>query len=169
MGIITKGLSMGRAYLRNQASKKALKTASSSKLKLPVIKSVKPAKNLTSRRKTRDEMVDLVNKQYKTKAVKPGQSGSKIKKEATSKASTMHDDYEKSTSTVRKYNRRLKQKTFGGATAAIAGTVGAHSAAKKKFPKYKKFMEQDIAVKDGKLKLVPKWKKDATVIPKKKK
>ena len=133
------------------------------------IKSVKPAKNLTGRRKSYESMVDTVNKQYKTKGVKPGQSGSKIKKEATSKASTMHDDYEKSTSTVRKYNRRLKQKTFGGATAAIAGTVGAHSAAKKKFPKYKKFMEQDIAVKDGKLKLVPKWKKDATVIPKKKK
>ena len=123
------------------------------------IKSVKPAKNLTARRKSYESMVDTVNKQYTTKGVKPGQSGSKIKKEATSKASALHDKYEKASSDVKKYNKRLKQKTFGGASAAIAGTVGGHSAAKKKFPKYKKFIEQDIAVKDGKLKLVPKKKK----------
>ena len=123
------------------------------------IKSVKPAKNLTARRKTYESMVDTVNKQYKTTGVRPGQSGSKIKKEATSKASAIHDRYEKASSEVKKYNKRLKQKTFGGATAAIAGTVGAHGVAKKKFPKYKKFMERDITVKDGKLKLVPKKKK----------
>jgi hypothetical protein len=123
------------------------------------IKSVKPAKNLTGRRKSYESMVDTVNKQYKTKGVKPGQSGSKIKKEATSKASAIHDKYEKASSDVKKYNRRLKQKTFGGASAAIAGTVGGHSAAKKKFPKYKKFMERNITIKDGKVKLVPYKKK----------
>ena len=123
------------------------------------IKSVKPAKNLTARRKSYESMVDTVNKQYTKKGVKPGQSGSKIKKEATSKASAIHDKYEKASSDVKKYNRRLKQKTFGGATAAIAGTVGAHVAAKKKFPKYKKFAESDIKTVDGKLKIVPKKKK----------
>ena len=123
------------------------------------IKSIKPAKDLTGRRKSYESMVDTVNKQYTTKGVKPGQSGSKIKKEATSKASALHDKYEKASSDVKKYNKRLKQKAFGGASAAIAGTVGGHSAAKKKFPKYKKFMERDITVKDGKLKLVPKKKK----------
>ena len=123
------------------------------------IKSIKPAKNLTGRRKTYESMVDTVNKQYTKRGMKPGQSGSKLKREATSKASAIHDRYEKASSEVKKYNKRLKQKTFGGATAAIAGTVGAHGVAKKKFPKYKKFMERDITVKDGKLKLVPKKKK----------
>ena len=123
------------------------------------IKSVKPAKNLTARRKTYESMVDAVNKQYKKRDMKPGQSGSEIKREATSKASKIHDRYEKASSDVKKYNRRLKQKTFGGATAAIAGTVGAHVAAKKKFPKYKKFAESDIKTVDGKLKIVPKKKK----------
>jgi len=116
------------------------------------IRSVKPAKNLTARRKTHESMVDAVNKQYKTTGVRPGQSGSKIKKEATSKASKIHDRYEKASSDVKKYNKRLKQKVFGGATAAVTGTVGGHVAAKKKFPKYKKFMESDIQI-------VPKKKK----------
>ena len=93
------------------------------------------------------------------KGVKPGQSGSKIKKEATSKASAIHDKYEKASSDVKKYNKRLKQKVFGGASAAIAGTVGGHVGAKKKFPKYKKFMESDIKTVDGKLTIVPKKKK----------
>ena len=123
------------------------------------IKSFKPAKNLAARRKSYESMVDAVNKQYTKKGVKPGQSGSKIKKEATSKASALHDKYEKASSEVKKHNRRLKQKVFGGATAAVTGTVGAHVAAKKKFPKYKKFAESDIKTVDGKLTIVPKKKK----------
>ena len=123
------------------------------------IKSFKPAKNLAARRKSYESMVDAVNKQYTKKGVKPGQSGSKIKKEATSKASALHDKYEKASSEVKKYNRRLKQKTFGGATAAVTGIVGGHVAAKKKFPKYKKFAESDIKTVDGKLTIVPKKKK----------
>ena len=123
------------------------------------IKSVKPAKNLTARRKSYESMVDTVNKQYKTKGVRPGQSGSKIKKEATSKASAIHDKYEKASSEVKKYNRRLKQKVIGGASAGVAGTIVAHGAAKKKFPKYKKVMESDVVIKDGKLGLRSKKKK----------
>ena len=123
------------------------------------IKSVKPAKNLTARRKSYESMVDTVNKQYKTKGVRPGQSGSKIKKEATSKASAIHDKYEKASSDVKKYNRRLKQKVIGGASAGVAGTIVAHGAAKKKFPKYKKVMESDVVIKDGKLGLRSKKKK----------
>ena len=106
------------------------------------IKSVKPAKNLTARRKTYESMVDAVNKQYKKRDMKPGQSGSEIKREATSKASKIHDRYEKASSDVKKYNRRLKQKTFGGATAAIAGTVGAHVAAKRNFQNIKNLRNQ---------------------------
>ena len=123
------------------------------------IKSIKPAKNLTARRKTRDEMVDLVNKQYTTKGVRPGQSGSKIKKEAAAKGSKIHDRYEKASSEVKKYNKNLKIKTIGAGAGAAGGITGAHGVAKHKFPKYKKFMERDIKIKDGKLKLVPKKKK----------
>ena len=148
---ITKAHQYGKA-VANWVKGKLSKTSDT-------IKSVEPAKNLTARRKSYESMVDTVNKQYKTKGVRPGQSGSKIKKEATSKASAIHDKYEKASSDVKKYNKRLKQKVFGGASAAIAGTVGAHGAAKKKFPKYKKFMERNIAVKDGKVKLVPYKKK----------
>jgi hypothetical protein len=117
------------------------------------IKSVKPAKNLTARRKTQDELVGAVDKH--TKSV----NASKLKKQATAKASAIHDRYEKASSEVKKYNRRLKQKTFGGATAAVTGIVGGHVAAKKKFPKYKKFAESDIKTVDGKLTIVPKKKK----------
>ena len=123
------------------------------------IKSVKPAKNLTARRKTYESMVDAVNKQYKKRDMKPGQSGSEIKREATSKASKIHDRYEKASSDVKKYNRRLKQKVIGGASAGVAGTIVAHGTAKKKFPKYKKFMESSPTIKDGKLGLKPKKKK----------
>jgi hypothetical protein len=117
------------------------------------IKSVKPAKNLTRRRKDFEDIVKTVDKHGKSS------KASKIKKEATSKASAIHDRYEKASSEVKKYNRRLKQKVFGGATAAVTGTVGAHVAAKKKFPKYKKFAESDIKTVDGKLTIVPKKKK----------
>jgi hypothetical protein len=144
--------------LRNRASKKAFKDASGG-LKHPVIKSVKPAKNLTERRKTYESMVDTVNKQYKKRGVPPGQSGSKVKREATSKASKIHDRYEKASSEVKQYNKNLKKKVIGGGSASVVGIVGAHEGAKRKWPKYKKTMESDIAVKDGKLKLVPKKKK----------
>jgi hypothetical protein len=117
------------------------------------IKSVKPAKNLTARRKTHDEMVGAVDKHTKSA------NASKIKKEATSKASAIHDRYEKASSDVKKYNKRLKQKVFGAATAGVTGIVGGHVAAKKKFPKYKKFAESDIKTVDGKLTIVPKKKK----------
>ena len=117
------------------------------------IRSVKPAKNLTARRKTHDEMVGAVDKHTKSA------NASKIKKEATSKASAIHDKYEKASSDVKKYNRRLKQKVFGSASAGVTGIVGGHVAAKKKFPKYKKFAESDIKTVDGKLTIVPKKKK----------
>ena len=117
------------------------------------IKSVKPAKDLTRRRKDFEDIVKSVDKHGKSS------KASKIKHDVAKKVSGVHDKYEKASSDVKKYNRRLKQKTFGGASAAIAGTVGGHSAAKKKFPKYKKFMERNITIKDGKVKLVPYKKK----------
>jgi len=60
----------------------------------PTIKSVKPAKNLTSRRKTTDEMIEAVDKKYKDVGVKITDEGKKIKKEAVIKGSKIHDKYE---------------------------------------------------------------------------
>jgi len=55
----------------------------------------KVAKNLKSRRKTFESMTGAVDKQYKTTGVRPGQSGSKIKRDAVIKGSKIHDKYEK--------------------------------------------------------------------------
>ena len=60
-----------------------------------VITSFKPAKNLASRRKEQDELVTLIDRQYTKVGVKPGKSASKIKKEAISKSSKIHDKWEK--------------------------------------------------------------------------
>ena len=53
------------------------------------IKSIKPAKNLTSRRKTTDEMIAAVDKHTKSP------HASKIKRDAVIKGSHIHDKYEK--------------------------------------------------------------------------
>ena len=143
---------------RNKASKKLFKDASGG-LQHTVIKSVKPAKNLTERKKSVDDLVGTINKQYEKVGVKPGSSGSKIKKKFWKRSSDIHDKHEKAISDVKKYNKNLKRKVIGGASAAVAGTVGAHEGAKRKWPKYKKVMESDIKTVDGKLKLVPKKKK----------
>ena len=116
------------------------------------IKSVPIAKNLTKRRADFEDIVKHVDKHGKTA------KSSKIKRDAAIKVSNIHTKYEKASSEVKKYNKNLKRKTIGAGAAAIAGTVGAHSAAKHKFPKYKKFMERNIKIKDGKVKLVPKKK-----------
>ena len=60
---------------------------------------------------------------------------------------------------TKKADKKLVKQTVGGGAAAIAGVVGAHEGAKRKWPKYKKFAESDIKTVDGKLKIVPKNKK----------
>ena len=117
------------------------------------IKSVPIAKNLTKRRADFEDIVKSVDKHGKSS------KASKIKHDAAKKVSGIHDKYEKASSEVKQYNKRLKMKVIGGGGAAGAGVLGAHAAAKHKFPKYKKFMEQDIKTVDGKLKLVPRKKK----------
>ena len=41
----------------------------------------------------------------------------------------------------------------------MGGAVGAMEVGKRKSPKFKKFIESDVVIKDGKLKLKPKKKK----------
>ena len=115
------------------------------------IKSVPIAKRLTERRKNTEAL-------FKTRTdagAKPSKSMAKHVK-ATAAANTKYD---KAVSAIKTRNKNLKKKVIGGATAGVVGVVGAHGAAKKKFPKYKKVMESDVVIKDGKLGLRPKKKK----------
>ena len=116
------------------------------------IKSVPIAKNLTKRRTDFEDIVKHVDKHKSSKS-------SKIKYDAAKKVSKIHDKYEKALSKVKKYNKNLKRKVIGAGAASITGIVGAHAVAKHKSPKYKKFMERNITIKDGKVKLVPYKKK----------
>ena len=151
---------MGKAYktyLRNKASKKLFNNLSyKPKLQHPVIKSVEPAKNLTSRKKSVDDLVGDINKQYEKAGVKPGSSGSKIKKKFWKKSSDIHDKYEKDVKASKKAKSAQTKKAVGTAVGAGAAVAGAHGAAKHKFPKYKKFIESSVTIKDGKLGLKPK-------------
>ena len=58
------------------------------------IKSFKPAKNLTKRRKDQQELIKSIDYQYKKIGVTPGSGASKIKKDAAKKVSDIHDKYE---------------------------------------------------------------------------
>ena len=121
---------------------------------------LKPAKNLTERRKALDEMIETVKGQYKKSGVKEGSEASKLKKKFWRKSSDIHDKYEKDVKASKKAKSAQTKKAVGTAVGAGAAVAGAHGAAKHKFPKYKKFIESSVTVKDGKLKLVPKKKKD---------
>ena len=128
--------------------KAAAKTKTGQKILKKTFEYVKPkiAKNLKERRETFEKMTS-------------GNLPKKVKRELSIKGSKVWDAFGKLVSNRKKADKKLVKQTVGGGTAVIAGTIGAHEGAKRKWPKYKKFIEQDIAVKDGKLKLVPKKKK----------
>ena len=115
------------------------------------IKSVPIAKRLTDRRKDTEKLFKI----RQDAGAKPMKSTAEAVK-TTSAANTKYDKAVKAIDTRKK---NLKRKVIGGASAGVVGAVGAHGAAKKKFPKYKKVMESDVVIKDGKLGLRPKKKK----------
>ena len=126
------------------------------------IRSVKPAQNVSTKRAIQDKAVAAVDEGTRKGlgGKKPSdrlkQSMSKTKREASKSMKDISYKWDELVSKQKSRNRKLKRKVFGGASAAIAGTVGGHVAAKKKFPKYKKVMESDITIKDGKLGLKPR-------------
>jgi len=83
-----------QAYKRNKQSKKLFKEASGG-LQHPVIKSFKPKKDLTKRRKDQQDMFKVVDAQYTKAGVKPGSGAAKIKKDAAKRVSDIHDKYAK--------------------------------------------------------------------------
>ena len=129
------------------------------------IKSIKPAKNLSTKRAIQDKVVAAVDKGTKEglKGAKPSaelkQTMSKSKNVESKRLKGISYEWDKLVSDRHKANKKLLIKTVGGAGAAVAGVVGAHVGAKRKWPKYKKFAESDIKTVDGKLKIVPKKKK----------
>jgi hypothetical protein len=129
------------------------------------IKSVPIAKNLSTKRSIQDKVVKAIDEGTKkglkgaTPSAELKQSMSKSKNVESKKLKSISYDYDKLVSDRHKANKNLKRKAIGAGAAAVTGIVGAHVAAKHKFPKYKKFAERNITIKDGKVKLVPYKKK----------
>ena len=130
-----------------------------------VIRSVKIAKNLTTKRSIQDKVVKAVDEgsaeglKGKTPSPHLKQLSSKSKRDSSKKLKDYSYEWDKLVSDRHKANKKLLRKTVGGAGAALTGVVGAHVGAKRKWPKYKKVMESDITIKDGKLGLKPRKKK----------
>ena len=81
--------------MRNWFIKKTIEKGKPIAKKLVEYVVPKIKKNLASRRKVQDELIATVNKQYTKVGVKPGSGAAKIKKDAVSKSSKMHDKWEK--------------------------------------------------------------------------
>ena len=109
------------------------------------------AKRLTERRKDTERLFKI----RQDVGAKPHKGTAKHVKD-TAAANTQYDRAAKAIDTR---NKNLKRKVIGGAGAAVVGVTGAHEGAKRKWPKYKKTMESDVVIKDGKLGLRPKKKK----------
>jgi len=116
------------------------------------IKSVPIAKRLTQRRSDTEKLFKIRQRSYDAKP-------SKSISEGVKKTSAINDRFDKAQKSRKDYNKNLKKKVIGGGAAVTAGVVGAHEGAKRKWPKYKKTMESDVVIKDGKLGLRPKKKK----------
>ena len=128
---------------RNKASADIYRGAAGKRItRVPI------AKRLTQRRKDTEKL-------FKIRQDAGGKPSTRIG-ETVKKVSKINTDYDKKIKAIDTRNKKYKRKVIGGASAAVVGAVGAHGAAKKKFPKYKKVMESDVVIKDGKLKLKPK-------------
>ena len=149
-GVVGKALrGFGKALKtakRNKASADMFREAAGKRItRVPI------AKRLTDRRKDTESLFKV----RQDAGAKPMKSMSKV----VSDISAANTKYDKKVKAIDTRNKKYKRKVIGGASAAVVGAVGAHGAAKKKFPKYKKVMESDVVIKDGKLGLKPKKKK----------
>ena len=129
------------------------------------IRSVKPGINLSTKRSIQDKVVKAVDEGTKKglKGATPSQSlkqsMSKSKKDSSKSLKGLSYKYDEIVAERKAAKKKEIKQTVGGGAAAIAGAVGAHEGAKRKWPKYKKVMESDITIKDGKLGLTEKKKK----------
>jgi len=116
------------------------------------IKSVKPASRLTERRKNTEDLMNI-RKKYNLDP-KKANIASTVKK-----TSAVNDKYDAAVKANKKKIKSNKKKAVGAAATVVVGGTALHGGAKKKFPKYKKFSESSLTIKDGKLKLKPKKEK----------
>ena len=106
------------------------------------------AKRLTERRKDTEKLFKIRQD--------AGGRPSKNMGEAVKKTSKINTDYDKKIKAIDTRNKKFKRKVIGAGAAAIGGAVGAMEVGKRKSPKFKKFVESSVTIKDGKLKLKPK-------------
>jgi hypothetical protein len=115
------------------------------------IKSVPIAKRLTERRKDTEKLFKI----RQAAGAKPVKGMSK----AVSDTAAAHTKYDKAVAARDKKIKSHNRKVIGAGAATIGGAVGAMEVGKRKSPKFKKFIESDVVIKDGKLGLRPKKKK----------
>ena len=125
------------------------------------IKSVPIAKNLTRKRKDTDRAFKD-NQPFKDRAKILGVSQDPYKKitsESIKRRHAIDTKYENIADAREKRRKSHNRKVIGAGAATIGGAVGVMEVGKRKSPKFKKFIESDVVIKDGKLKLRPKKKK----------
>ena len=111
------------------------------------IKSVPIAKRLTDRRKDTESI-------FKIRQDAGGKPSTRIG-ETVKKVSKINTEYDKKIKDRAKKFKSQKRKVIGGASAGVVGAVGAMEVGKRKSPKFKKFIESSVTIKDGKLGLKP--------------
>jgi len=109
------------------------------------------AKRLTERRKDTEKL-------FKIRQDAGGKPSTRIG-ETVKKVSKINTDYDKKIKAIDTRNKKYKRKVIGAGAATMGGAVGAMEVGKRKSPKFKKFVESSVTIKDGKLKLKPKKKK----------
>ena len=112
------------------------------------IKSVPIAKRLKERRKDTESI-------FKIRQDAGGKPSTRIG-ETVKKVSKINTDYDKKIKAIDTRNKKYKRKVIGAGAATMGGAVGAMEVGKRKSPKFKKFVESSVTIKDGKLKLKPK-------------
>ena len=148
MGVVGAAVrGFGKALLPGIKFKKKIGNKGSGK----AIKSVPIAKRLTDRRKDTESI-------FKIRQDAGGKPSTRIG-ETVKKVSKINTEYDKKIKDRAKKIKSHNRKVIGAGAATIGGAVGAMEVGKRKSPKFKKFIESSVTIKDGKLKLKPKKKK----------
>jgi hypothetical protein len=106
------------------------------------------AKRLTARRKDTEKLFKIRQDAGNKPSTKIGETVKKVSK--------INTEYDKKIKDRAKKIKSHKRKVIGAGAATIGGAVGAMEVGKRKSPKFKKFVESSVTIKDGKLKLKPK-------------
>ena len=115
------------------------------------IKSVPIAERLKDRRKDTESIFKIRQDAGNKPSTNIGETVKKVSK--------IHTDYDKKIKDRAKKIKVHNKKVIGAGAATMGGAVGAMEVGKRKSPKFKKFVESSVTIKDGKLKLKPKKKK----------